>query len=53
LIEKKGIKGDILKKLLNYINNAKKRYSKIINSGIIDTIEDCKSKLEKNIQMLE
>ena len=53
LIEKKGIKGDILKKLLNYINNAKKRYSEIINSGIIDTIEDCKSKLERNIKMLE
>ena len=53
LIEKKGIKGDILKKLLNYINIAKKRYSEIINSGIIDTIEDCKSKLERNIQMLE
>jgi site-specific DNA-adenine methylase len=53
LIEKKGIKGDILKKLLNYINIAKKRYSEIINSGIIDTIEDCKNKLERNIQILE
>jgi len=53
LIEKKGIKGEILKKLRNYITIAKKRYSEIINSGIIDTIEDCKSKLEKNILLLE
>jgi hypothetical protein len=48
LIEKKGLDGDILNKLHSYIDSAKKRYS-----GIIDTIEDCKSKLEKNIQMLE
>jgi hypothetical protein len=53
LIEKKGIKGDILKKLHNYIDSAIKRYSEIIDSGIIYTIEDCKSKLEKNIQILE
>jgi len=53
LIEKKGIKGDILKKLHNYIDSARKRYTKIIDSGIIDTIEDCKSMLEKNIQILE
>jgi hypothetical protein len=53
LIEKKGIKGDILKKLHNYIDSARKRYTEIINSGIIDIIEDCKSKVEKNIQILE
>jgi hypothetical protein len=53
LIEKKGVNGDILKKLRKYINIATKRYTEIINSGIIDTIEDCKNKLEKNIQMLE
>jgi hypothetical protein len=53
LIEKKGLDGDILKKLHSYIDSAKKRYSKIIILGIIDTIEDCRSKLEKNIQMLE
>jgi hypothetical protein len=48
LIEKKGLNRDILKKLYNYIDNASKRDSKII-----DTIEDCKSKLEKNIRLLE
>jgi len=53
LIEKKGLDVDRLKKLHIYIDSAKKRYSKIIILGIIDTIEDCRSKLEKNIQMLE
>jgi hypothetical protein len=48
LIEKKGLNVDMLKKLHSYIDSASKR-----DSGIIDTIEDCKSKLEKNIQMLE
>ena len=48
LIEKKGLNRDILKKLYNYIDSASKRDSKII-----DTIEDCKSKLEKNIRLLE
>jgi hypothetical protein len=48
LIEKKSLTMDILKKLYNYIDSASKRDSKII-----DTIEDCKSKLEKNILLLE
>jgi len=48
LIEKKGLNEDMLKKLHSYIDSASKRDSKII-----DTIEDCKSKLEKNIKMLE
>jgi hypothetical protein len=48
LIEKKGLNVDMLKKLHSYIDSASKRDSKII-----DTIEECKSKLEKNIQMLE
>jgi hypothetical protein len=39
---------DMLKKLHSYIDSASKRDSKII-----DTIEDCKRKIEQNIQMLE
>lgn len=48
LIEKKGLNVDMLKKLHSYIDSASKRDSKII-----DTIEDCKRKIEQNIQMLE
>jgi hypothetical protein len=48
LIEKKGLNEDMLKKLHSYIDSASKQDSKII-----DTIEDCKRKIEQNIQMLE
>jgi hypothetical protein len=48
LIEKKGLNVDMLKKLHSYIDSASKQDSKII-----DTIEDCKRKIEQNIQMLE